>query len=225
MRTLMLMAIFATSVASAQTTYDYTGQAMLLTGEISTDAPPPYGSQTYTMQYAVLGDVVLSQALFPNQVNQQVVPLAYSFNDPGLGPGGGTGLLTYSASVPYGSPLTPVGTNPVPWPGAGTPATTGIGIPTLTFSTSHGDITSFSMTFGGSYPYGGETLTLTKAGDSFYGSSATPDCECEGSWSGSNSVGGKWTRAPEINPSVAGTALTLLVGGLLVARGRRPAFP
>jgi hypothetical protein len=167
--------------------------------------------------YSFLGAVVLARALNPNQVNQQVVPLAYAFNDPGLQPpGNGTntlsGSLNYNVNSPYGSPLTPVGPNPVP---------SGGGIPTLDFSTANGRITSFSMTFGGSFPYGHETLTLSSAGDSYYASVADPGCECGGYWSGSNKVSGTWTRAPEINPGVAATALTLLCGFALLLNGKR----
>jgi hypothetical protein len=217
-----MMTIFAASVTNAaQVTYDYTGQTMTLTGVTFYAGPGDCCQQTFTTPYSVLGDVVLSQALNPNQANQQVVPIAYAFNDPGLEPTSGGGFLQYNASQPYGSPLEPVGPNPVPWPGN----TTGIGVPTLTFSTSNGNITAFSMTFGGSYPYGYETLTLSSAGDSFSSNVATPDCECGGYWNGSNMVGGSWAQAPEINPSIAVTALTLLAGGLLVVMGRRPASP
>jgi hypothetical protein len=49
----------------AQVTYDYTGQAMTLTGVAGSASA---GSQTYTMSYSFLGDVVLAQALNPNSV-------------------------------------------------------------------------------------------------------------------------------------------------------------
>jgi hypothetical protein len=168
--------------------------------------------------------VVLSQALNPNQANQQVVPLAYRWNDPATGPGPGfQGGLYYSAKIPYGSPLEPVGPNPVAWPGAGPPGFEGIGgIPTLDFSTANGKITSFSMTFGGALGnYGAETLTISSAGDSYSSFESIPNCMCSGSWDGASMVGGTWTKAPEINSSVAVTALTLLCGGVLILKGRR----
>jgi hypothetical protein len=36
------------------------------------------GTQNYSGPYTFYGDMVLSQALNPNQANQQVTPLAYS---------------------------------------------------------------------------------------------------------------------------------------------------
>jgi hypothetical protein len=73
MKTLLALAILAAMPVGAQVTYDYTGQAMTLTGVAGSASA---GSQTYTMSYSVLGDVVLAQALNPNLANQQVVPLA-----------------------------------------------------------------------------------------------------------------------------------------------------
>jgi hypothetical protein len=224
MRTLILMAIFAVMPVGAQVTYDYTGQPMTLSGETFYPGPGDCCEQTYTEPYTFLGDVVLAKALNPNQVNQQVVPLAYTWNDPGTAPGGFVGGLFYSAKIPYGSELEPVGPNPVAWPGAPPPGFGDIGgIPTLDFSTANGKITSFSMTFGGSFSDGEETLTISSAGDSYNSHIAIPDCDCGGYWNGSNSVGGAWTRvrAPEIDPSGVAAALTLLIGGGLVLRGRR----
>jgi hypothetical protein len=221
MKALLALAIFAAMPVGAQVTYDYSGQPMTLTGLTSSESG---GMQIYTVPYEFLGDVVLSQALNPNQANQQLVPLAYKWNDPGTGPGPGfLGGLYYSAKIPYGSPLEPVGPNPVAWPGAAPPGFEGIeGIPTLDFSTANGKITSFSMTFGGALGnYGAETLTISSAGDSYSSSESIPDCMCSGSWNGLNMVGGTWTKAPEINPSVAATALTLLCGGVLILKGRR----
>jgi hypothetical protein len=214
MKALVALAILAAMPVGAQVTYDYAGQAMTLTGVAGSASA---GSQTYTMSYSVLGDVVLAQALNPNQANQQVIPLAYAFNDPGLLPPGTglntlSGLLNYNVNSPYGSPLTPVGPNPVPWGG---------GIPTLDFSTANGRITSFGMTFGGSFPYGHETLTLSSAGDSYSSFVADPGCNCGGNWNGSNSAGGTWAQAPEISPGVAATALSLLFGAALVLKRRR----
>jgi hypothetical protein len=116
MKALVALAILAAMPVGAQVTYDYAGQAMTLTGVAGSAST---GSQTYTMSYSVLGDVVLAQALNPNQANQQVVPLAYAFNDPGLLPPGTglntvSGLLNYNVNDPYSSPLTPVGPNPDP---------------------------------------------------------------------------------------------------------------
>jgi hypothetical protein len=214
MKALVALAILAAMPVGAQVTYDYAGQAMTLTGVAGSAS---IGSQTYTMSYSSLGDVVLAQALNPNQANQQVVPLAYAFNDPGLLPPGTglnivSGLLNYNVNDPYSSPLTPVGPNPDPWGG---------GIPTLDFSTANGKITSFGMTFGGSFPYGRETLTLSSAGDSYNSNVSVPDCNCGGNWSGSNSVGGTWAQVPEISAGVAATALSLLFGAALVLKGRR----
>jgi hypothetical protein len=218
MRNLALLAMLAATPVGAQVTYDYTGQALTLTGVTSYE---PTGNQIYTVPYAFLGDVVLSQALNPNQANQQVVPLAYAFNDPGTGPGF-IGGLYYSAKIPYGSPLEPIGPNPVAWPGAGPPGFEGLdGIPTLDFSTANGKITAFSMTFGGAAGnYGAETLTISSAGDSYSSSISIPDCMCSGWWNGLNFVGGSWARAPEINPGAAVTALTLLAGVVLVLKSR-----
>jgi hypothetical protein len=223
MRTLVLLAILAAMPVGAQVIYDYTGQPMTLSGEWSYEGGTSGCCvQNYTMWYSFLGDVVLSQALNPNQANQQVVPIAYAFNDPGTAPGA-IGGLYYDAKIPAGSPLAPVGPNPVPWPNYNS---SGVGIPTLDFSTANGKITSFSMTFGGSSSYGiHETLTLTSAGDSYNSSFEEPDCECGGYWNGSNSVGGSWVQVPEIDPNGVATALTLLAGGLLVVKGRRPCAP
>jgi hypothetical protein len=215
MKALVTLAILAAMPVGAQVTYDYTGQAMTLTGVAGSASA---GSQTHTMSYSFLGDVVLAQALNPNQANQQVVPLAYAWNDPGTAPGL-VGGLDYSANNPFGSVLTPVGPNPVAWPAW---AQGGNGIPTLNFSTANGKITWFSMTFGGALGnYGSETLTISSAGDGYNSSVSIPDCECGGYWSGSNTAGGTWTKAPEINPGVAATALSLLFGAALVLKGRR----
>ena len=210
MKTIMLVAIFAASVTSAQqVTYHYTGQVMTLMGQAGSESG---GTQTYTDPYAFVGDVVLSQALNPNQANQQVIPLAYTINDPGTAPSY-IGGMYYNANIPYGSPLEPEGPNQLPWPGAGPPGQGGIdGVPTLTFSTVNGNITSFSMTFGGWISYGGETLTISSAGDSYSSSIAIPDCGCGGYWNGSNSVGGTWALVPANSQTYAGIEVLLGTG-------------
>jgi len=201
MRISVLLAILAATPVGAQVTYDYIGQPMTLTGQINGAEVP---EQNFTMSYSVLGDVVLSQALNPNQVNQQVTPLAYAFNNPGLTPPGLLLTMTGLLNSSYTGVLQLT-----------------LNTPTIDFSTANGKITSFSATFSGTGDYGGESLTLSSAGDSYSSMQGVPDCMCGGYWNGSNTAGGTWTKAPEINPGVAATALTLLCGGGLVLRSRR----
>jgi hypothetical protein len=192
----------------AQVTYDYTGQPMTLGGEIFYEqvgipGSPPCCEESFTMPYSVLGDVVLSQALNPNQANQQVVPLAYAFNNPGLVPPGLLLNMTGLLNSNYTGVLQLT-----------------LNAPVVDFSTANGRITAFSATFSGTGDYGYETLTLSSAGDSYASSEGVPDCMCGGAWNGSNTAGGTWTKAPEINPGVATTALTLLCGFTLILKAR-----
>ena len=85
-------------------------------------------------------------------------------------------------------------------------------------------VTAFDMTFAGFNDYIDESLTLTSSGDSFFGTYC--DAHCIGyaaEEEGSNQIGGTWSKvssAPEIDPASLASGLTLLLGGLLVLRGR-----
>jgi hypothetical protein len=98
-------------------------------------------------------------------------------------------------------------------------------LPTLSFCTVDGSITAFDMTFSGFNDYIDEHLTLTSSGDSYSGTYCAAHCiGYAAQEQGSNQVGGTWTQvaAPEIDPASAASGLTLLLGSLLVLRGRRP---
>lgn len=212
--------------ASAQVRYDYVGKPITVTVNTATSAGGP---APYTETFPFLGSITLAQALNQNEANQQVVPLSYSFSNTG-GPQGGPTLSYDPAAVgPDPGSIGTYGNTSYLVPGGANPITSGWAagygsLPTLSFYTVDGSITAFDMTFSGFNDYINEQLTLTSSGDSFSGTYCNAHCiGYAAQEQGSNQVGGAWTvAAPEIDPASAASGLTLLLGTLLVLRGRRP---
>ena len=115
---------------------------------------------------------------------------------------------------------------------------------TFEFSTdASGEITAWNVNINGGRQGGtnavvSESLTITSSGDTYAIVAANPACGVPpgvpsptGCYqvSESNTAGGHWgstiTAAPEIDPGVAGSALTLLAGCLAMVRGRKRACP
>lgn len=222
---MLLGMILMSGAASAQVTYDYVGQPITVTVDTATSSGGP---APYTETFPMLGSITLAQALNPNEANQQVVPLAYSFSNTG-GPQSGATLSYDPAAV--GPPTGSIGTygnTAYLVPGGANPITSGWAagygsLPTLTFYTVGGSITAFDMTFAGFNDYIQESLTLTSSGDSFFGTYCNAHCiGYAAQEEGSNQAGGTWSAvaAPEIDPTSLASGMTLLLGGLLVLRGR-----
>jgi hypothetical protein len=165
------------------------------------------------------GTVVLSAPLGANLTDVFVTPESYAFQ-------GGGPLSGYLGSA----------TNPfVGFPG---------NVATFEFSTdASGMLTQWNVNvtggiFGGTNSPSSASVTLTMAGDTFSAFLSTPSCAAPPgvtipcfAISESNTAAGQgaghWretlTPAPEIDPGMAGSAMTLLAGGLAILRARRRA--
>jgi hypothetical protein len=97
----------------------------------------------------------------------------------------------------------------------------------LTFTTTDGVITGWNVSFGECPCYGSQNLTLSNPGGDSYSINIipTPDAGPDQTIYQGNASGtsGEWetSEAPEIDPASAVGGLTLLIGGIAVARGRR----
>ena len=156
------------------------------------------------------GTLILASNLAPNMIDQLVTPTSFRYSSP-------AGFLTsaFQANEPFGSA-------------------------SFYFWTSNtGAITGWNIDiFSTSGP--GSNTTLNEAassvslkglgGDSFFTSFSSPSCAVPPgvtnpcfSGGASNAQVGGWAvkAAPEIDPGSAGSGLALLLGSLMVLRGRR----
>lgn len=157
---------------------------------------------------AMTGQVVLSAPLGDDLSNFQVTPLSWTFS----------GLYLSSSG--------PVSSQPDNF---------------AQFSVStdaNGALTGWDVSidagfFDGTNAPSGTTLSLTDSGDTLVSFVSGPACAAPPgisvpcfNVSESNDAPGSWssaaTRAPEIDPGSAASAFTLLLGSLLLLRGRRP---
>jgi len=197
-----LLTLLVAPFAFAQETIVYNGATM--TGSyFSTD------TAVLPIDYSVItGDVVLAQALNPNEANQIVTPVSYNFG----------GAL--SSSGP-GAPCCDVTKNP----------------DLFLFSTQNGKIVGWTISliqYNGADLQ--QSLISTQAGDTYSAGQEVPSCG-SGTWvyqssqcsvyTASSSTGGSFVdppstkAAPELSGEGAMGTLTLLAGALLVMRGRR----
>jgi hypothetical protein len=212
---LLSVALMAAPIAaSAQTeTLVYQGNLFSSAGNTVFGTPPPGFNTPFfvSTQDSIIAEITLSSPLGQNLNNAVVVPPNVTI-------------------AVVGPDITPIeianftnDTNPASFPG----------YPSFTFSTINGAITGWS--FSGALIDIGQggyhvSVSSTSLGDSYNantdglaprngGSSGTP-----GTLSGaSNSTPGTWSVAPEIDPASTGSGLTLLLGSLVVMRGRRAA--
>jgi hypothetical protein len=193
MKWLLIILALTTLPAFGQVTLDYTGQIM--TGTLTGVGVPALSTQ-------ISGDVILAQALDPNEINQIVTPTTYNFG----------GLMVPQLTQPTYEGF--VGNAPV-----------------FEFSTVNGNITQWTVMLSAFAPGQAGSLTLTNAGDRYSSSlwdgycSFHSDC---GAYVAMSASGGTWVDpppphqvAPELNLSSAFTAVLLLAGMALVLKGRR----
>jgi len=181
--------------ATAQVTYDYVGAPTTIT--IVGDLPPP----TNPNGPGLTGDIVLASALNPNQANQVVTPLAYSF------------AALSSATVDQ----------------ANQGVIQSFDFSTVNGKITSWDVELNSGTYA-SVAVLTETESLTPQGDSFVYTARNLGCGTPGAVgdcftaTSTSTAAGTWTaatQAPEIDPASAANGLTLLLVGLAVLRGRR----
>jgi hypothetical protein len=191
---MLIVLLLASLPAWGQETLDYTGQLMVgtLTG---------IGVPALTTQ--IIGDVVLSQALNPNEIDQIVTPTTYNFG----------GLMVPQLTQPTYEGF--VGNAPV-----------------FEFSTVNGNITQWAVMLSAFAPGQAGSLTLTNAGDRYSSSMSDGYCsyhsDC-GEYSASNHAAGMWVdppsvqkvTAPELDWTRMAEALTLLCGAALVINTRK----
>jgi hypothetical protein len=194
--TILIVGLMLTPFVFAQETLDYTGQLMV--GTLTGAGSPPVTTQ-------IIGDVILAQALAPNEINQIVTPTTYN-----LGP-----LMTPLTTQPTYSGF--VGNAPL-----------------FEFSTdANGAITQWTVLLSAFAPGQSASLSLTQAGDQY--SSQMSDGYCAfhgdcGEYIASNHAAGSWVdppsakstvQAPEFDWSRAIAALTLLCAAVLVIKDSR----
>jgi hypothetical protein len=193
----MAIGLMAGSMAAnAQVTYDYNGAPTTIT--ITGDLPPP----TNPNGPGLTGDVVLASALNPNQANQVVTPLSYSF------------AALSSATVDQSN--------------QGVVAS--FDFSTVNGKITSWDVELNSGTYA-SVAVGQYIESITPQGDVFTYTTHDAACGSPGEMPGdcftatsTSTAPGTWTstaQAPEISPASAASGLTLLLGGLAVIRGRR----
>jgi hypothetical protein len=188
----------STIAHAADATYDYTGQA--LSNMSSLD-----------------GTITLAAPLAPNVSNFSVTPIyaLFGFGNPSIGfrnPNTGGSLILAGPDPSYAGQ-----------------AGTGLTFSTLIFSTDGtGTITGWDLVMAGTpLSYESFTATSTQSGDSTqYLIIESNDNEANRHDDGANSTPGTWTEltpspAPEIDPGMAGSGLTLLAGVLATVRGRK----
>jgi hypothetical protein len=185
-----LMAALLATAAHAQVMYDYSGYPT---------AVMPSGSVTP----AISGDIVLAAALNPNELNQIVTPLSYSFAD----------MLSsnFEAAEPYGSASFSFSTNQgqvVGW-----------------------NVNLYGWSGPGSDSFASELASITSSGDTYTYTQVSSSCSIQQpdgcfTITSSNTTPGSWVdpplSTPELHMSGSIELITLLVGLLAVLRGRRP---
>src|SRR5271154_4449121 len=161
-----------TSFVFAQETLDFTGQVMI--GSYAA----PY-TTVLPMDYTqITGDVVLAQALNPNQTNQIVTPVVYNF-------GGFLASTALQSTTSAG--------------GLGASAS-------FLFSTQNGNITGWTVELANYPDVRSQTLVSTQNGDTYTASQLQPGCfatttgpaQCS-TYSASNTMGGIWVDPPSIS--------------------------
>lgn len=187
---LLAFGLLLAPLCFAQQTWDYTGAVMVGTssGLYIGDAPT-----------SIAGDVVLAQALNPNQANQIVTPVSYAF----------IGLPMLSSTM-FQSGLLPT---PVFEFSTKNGAITSWDVALYGSGGAYADVLSVT-TKGDSFQ------------SSEYDGPCGAEHNC-GIYTVSNSVAGAWAdppgksvaQAPELSTNVA--ALTLLICGVAVLKGRR----
>jgi hypothetical protein len=188
-----------TAALAATETMDYSGSVMSITSESSFGGSGPG-------PFALNGWVELSSPLGANVTNDTMIPVAWSFSTP-------EGIVSSSfASNPtnvYGSVSA-----------------------SFTFTTRNGAIVGWNVVADSLYLPGGPTEVLSditsddmsgKGGDTYTGTVGNQYCGSVLCYSASaaNSTPGEWSEVPEITIQSAAGGLSLLIGCLLILRGRR----
>jgi len=189
---LLLLYIWSSPGRAQEQDWTYTGQVMS-------------GGQTTNAATDIIdASLVLAAPLNPNAANQIVTPLSWTFSEPGL---------SSSLDTPYGGPSA-----------------------TFEFNTVNGQITSWSVEANSNSPpsaeYVNSQVFLSNAGDTFIGQASfvgVNPAYCSQCYVAdeTSSTAGVWVDppsaapAPEISGAGAIAGITLLVGMLLVLRGRR----
>jgi len=194
LRLVAALTIAAPFTATAQATYDYTGAAFTNQTVV--------GTSEFTAIAALDGQIILNTPLPQNGTTTNASLIYWGFNAAG-------GNL----NLPYEVEAEPE-----------------VSSSSFSFTTVNGVITAWSMNMisgGGPGSYADWSVTSTNAGDSYLYTNETfcgqGDCA---SITEKSTVAGTWTavaNTPEIDPASAASGLTLLLGVLLVMRGRRPA--
>jgi hypothetical protein len=193
---ILIVGLMLTPLVFAQETLDYTGQLMV--GTLTGIEPPPFVTTEIT------GDVVLGQALNPNEIDQIVTPTTYNFG----------GLMVPQLTQPTYSG----------WVG---------NAPVFEFSTVNGNVTQWTVLLSAFLPGQSGTLSLTNAGDQYFSQMWDGYCsfhsDC-GEYSATSHQAGVWVdpptikstlTAPEMDWSRAIAALTLLCAAVLVIKDSR----
>jgi hypothetical protein len=199
-------AMLCAPLVNAQTeTLDYTGSAF-------TNVNISGNNQGFANPIQNTGELVLSSPLGDNLHDLAVIPVSFSFD-------GNTvfGAALDSSINSFTGPAD---------------------VASFRFSTdAHGMLTAWDIVvstaiFQGDNPESSAGITINTAGDSFSADAGGSFClDPAGPPPGcftieaSSALPGVWkasvTRAPEIDPALAGSGLTLLLGGLAVLRGLR----
>ena len=206
---LLLVTAACPIAANAQTeTLNYVGS---LFTQSTISGSPSNGLKNEIPENA--GQLTLSSPLGDNLKNVEVTPVSWSFDSTSQ-----FGGLYLNSSNPFAGE-----------PGEST---------SFSFSTDAGghltgwDINVIGGIFASTNSPSFAAFTITNAGDSYSSGFSTPSCNAPPGVpipcyqiSQSNKASGSWSstvaRAPEIDPASAAGGLTLLMGLLAVARGRR----
>jgi hypothetical protein len=181
--------------ANALETLDYVGAPAITT--VVGDLPPP----TNPNGPGLTGDIVLASALNPNEANQVVTPLSYSFaafSSATADPANFEFVAYFGFSTTNGK-ITD-------WD-----VVLNSGIIT---TSGYAQAVEYITRYGDSYTYEKYNLgcgTPGAVGDCF---TSTTTSTAPGTWTTT-------AQAPEISPASAASGLMLLLGGLAVLRGRR----
>lgn len=197
---IMLAIIVAPTMTLAATeTLDYSGSIMSITGESSFGGSGPG-------PFALNGWVELSSPLGANVTNDAVIPVAWSFNTP-------EGILSSSFA---GNPTNVDG------------SVTG----SFTFTTRNGTVVGWNVAAESLYLPGSPTELLSditsddmagKGGDTYAGTVENQYCGSALCYSATaaDSTPGRWSAVPEISVESGAAGMSLLIGGLVILRGRR----
>jgi hypothetical protein len=210
----------STNARAADATYDYTGQMMSGMGYYTVDNPSPNEPSSGSLSGYPLtleGTITLAAPLAPNLSNFPVTPI-YALFGFGIPDTGGPLILT-GPDPSYAGPGV----------GGNVNANTALQFTSLNFSTdSTGAITGWDLAMAGTpLSFESFTATTTQSGDSAQYLNVEPNFGGVNQYDvGANSTPGAWTEvtpspAPEIDPGMAGSGLTLLAGMLAIVRGRK----